>query len=112
MNFTKMFGHVKDSIINNRIDILLPQFLIKSHHKAISLILNDVSSDSLKKDILLLGVHASGYLIPFRLTVNKEISFSEITQFYARFVEVPYQMSTLYIMADSNEVIEGVSSGK
>ena len=106
-----MFGITKETLIKTKITAFLPQFLIKKHQQSMALTLNDASFNTIKRDRLLLAMHTSGFLIPVRVTMVREISFSEISQFFTRFVEVQYTTQTLHMLISKNEIIEGATSG-
>ncbi len=106
-----MFGMTKDVVLRSSITTFIPNILRKKHQRSVALTLNDASFTEMKKDIFLLGLHSSGYLIPLRASVVREISFSDIAQFYTKFVELPYNTPTMYLLVNKNGTIEGGSSG-
>ena len=106
-----MFGFTKDNIINMNINILIPSFLVKRHRQAISLALNNTGLNIIKKNVMLLGVHSSGYLIPFKITVGRDINFSDVPQFYATFIQIPYSNPTLSLLTNEEGTIKGATSG-
>eukprot|EP01022_Parablepharisma_sp_SALTPOND_P013689 TRINITY_DN183_c0_g1_i2.p1 TRINITY_DN183_c0_g1~~TRINITY_DN183_c0_g1_i2.p1 ORF type:complete len:580 (-),score=22.52 TRINITY_DN183_c0_g1_i2:2395-4134(-) len=109
--FCKMFGMTRDSVLQSHVTDYIPAFLAKKHRRAMALTLNDASFNSIKKDVFLLGVHSSGYLVPLNASVVREISFTEIAQFYVRFIEPQHKTPTLYLLLDKSERIEGATSG-
>ncbi len=110
--FCKILGFNKENVIKKiSINSLIPQYLHKKHEQAIKTTLNDSNFLMHKNNTFVLGMHASGYLVPLRATAQRQISFSENAQFVVRFVPVPYTSPTLHLLVGLEGNVEAASSG-
>ncbi len=107
----RILGTTQELLVKASMSKVIPDFLAKRHKRMMVAATGDMNFSLAKKDEPALAVHASGYLVPIRLTVWRQQSFTDISQFNVIFSPVQYRIPTLQFVTDKDEVVRCATSG-
>lgn len=73
--------------------------------------IDEINTSFISKDTFVFGVHSSGYILPLKIHVKKQINIDQNAEFIAWFREQKYIHETGYILIDCNGIVEGITPG-
>ncbi|CAD8213536.1 unnamed protein product [Paramecium octaurelia] len=110
LSVCNLFGYHKTELINRKINLLIPQVYAKFHDNYMEMFMQSNDQQKLMKERLVYIKLKSGYILPCYLYMKVLQSFDDNILIAAQFRTLRTFKAGCYLILDSDEVIESISS--